>query len=153
MSAWQSTHWLSCGSWYLSSWNGHYMWTSEGLATLCNVLRWTKSVQLPCSVSLSPSSSSSPSLLTFPPSSLLTFHNASPSVPSTALDIQQFLKPFAGSHCWWDAQPCCYDPLLVRCTAMLLWSTLTEYYIYTYNNWFINLTESVTIHSFLHRWC
>ena len=49
MSAWQSTHWLSCGCWYLSSWNRHYMWTSEGLATLCNVLSSSKSVQLQCS--------------------------------------------------------------------------------------------------------
>jgi len=59
------------------------------------------------SVSLSPSpqsvpSSSSRSLLTLPPSSL-PFHNISSSVPSTALDIQHFLKPLTitsgGMHC------------------------------------------------------
>jgi hypothetical protein len=47
-----------------------------------------------------------------------------------------------------------YNPsfsLLVRCVAMLLWSTLTKYYIYI--SWFINLFEPMTISNFLHRWC
>ena len=56
------------------------------------------------SVSLSPSSSSSHSLLTCP-SSLIPFYNKSSSVPSTAL-----LK-CNPSQFWWDALSCCYDPL------------------------------------------
>ena len=63
------------------------------------------------------------SLLTFPSSSL-PFHNISSSVPSIALDIQHFLKPFtvtSGEMC-----------------AMPLWSTPTKYSIYI--SWFYKIT-------------
>jgi hypothetical protein len=49
------------------------------------------SIYLYLSMSLSPSSQSVPSLFSH---SLLTFHNISSSVPSTALDIHHFLKLF-----------------------------------------------------------
>ena len=87
------------------------------------------SVYLYQSVSPSPSSPSSHSLLTFPTTSL-SFHNIS-SVPSTTLDPSQ--------------------SLLVRCAAIPLWSTMTKYYIY--NFWSINLLETTKIQKFLHRWC
>ena len=63
------------------------------------------------SVSLCPYLQSVPSysshqLLTFPSSSL-PFHNILPSVPSTAMDMQHFLKTF--SHFRWDALPCHRD--------------------------------------------
>jgi hypothetical protein len=56
-----------------------------------NTQNMSHSMYLYHSVSLSPSSQSGPS-----PSShsLLTFHHISSAVPSTALDIQHFLKPF-----------------------------------------------------------
>jgi hypothetical protein len=41
--------------------------------------------------------------------------------------------------------------LLMRCCAMLLWSTLTKYQIYI--SWFINLLEPMKTHSVLQRWC
>ena len=64
----------------------------------CNTQSSSDSIYCYQSVSPSPSSksvpsSSSHSLLTIP-SSLLPFHNTSPSVRSNALDIQHFLKPF-----------------------------------------------------------
>ena len=71
------------------------------------------------SVSLSPSSqsvssSSSHSLLTCP-SSLMPFHNKPSSVPSTTL-----LKCLQ-SHFWWDALPCCYDPLKKKWSHWVSW--------------------------------
>jgi hypothetical protein len=56
-------------------------------------------------LSHSPSSQSLPSSSSH---SLLTFHNISSSVPSTALDIQHVLQLF--SHFWCDVLPCCCDP-------------------------------------------
>jgi hypothetical protein len=51
------------------------------------------------------------------------------SAPATALDIQHFLKPLS---------------LLVRCTAMLLRSTMTKYY--SYISWFMNLLSAVKVY-------
>ena len=66
-----------------------------------NTQSMSYSINLYQSVSLSPSShsvssSSSHSMLKFPPSSL-AYYNISPPVSSTATDVQHFLKPFTVS--------------------------------------------------------
>jgi hypothetical protein len=53
---------------------------------------------------------------------------------------------------WWSTTLCnTVQLLVVRCAAMLLWSTLTALYICI--SWFMNLLEYMTIHNFLHRVC
>ena len=90
-------------------------------------------------VSLSPSSqsvlSSSLHSLLISPSSSLSFHiYHHQSVPSIALDIQQFLKPFT-----------------ITFGEMQCHATLTRYYSYV--SCFISLLEAIKIPNFLHGWC
>jgi hypothetical protein len=88
---------------------------------------WTKALPISVTVSIFTvmSSSSSHSLLTLPSSSL----------PLHWL----YTKSYNTSQ-----------SLLVRCTAMPFWYTLTKSYIYI--SWFLNLLQLMKIHNFLHRW-
>ena len=99
------------------------------------------SIHLYQSVSLSPStqsapSSSSHSLLIFPPSSP-SFHNIPSSVSSTAVDLQHFLKPFTVTS---DETHC--HAVVIHTDEIIHLHLL-----------FINvLKPMIMIHNFLYRW-